>query len=199
MEQKSSKPKLKTIIILLSIVVVAVVILAIIGTIVFVSNKRIKLTSENYSDYLQIDITGGPAGDVKAYGEKLGKIQFYNQSAYTDIICSVDVKGLSPNYIYEDVKVEVHFYTKEDFYVYDVTDNFSKDARFTKTDETFNVDKTFVIECDTSGNMKAGQEHYYKRDIARHNYSRGFSTGIIISSKDIIKDLKVTGTLKPIK
>lgn len=174
MEEKKKKSKL------MIIIPIAIVILAIIGTIVFVSNKRIKLTSENYSDYLQIDITGGPGGKIPPY---------YGQPAYTYILCSVDVKGLSSNYIYEDVKVEVHFYTKEDFYVYNVTN-----SKFTKTDKTFNVDKTFVIECDSSGNMKAGQEHYYQRNMEGNNHNY-----ILISDSDIIKDVKVTGTLKPIK
>lgn len=184
MEQEKKKINFKII-----IVIVAIVIIAVVGIVIFTSkDKGIQLTSENYSDYLQIN--ANIEGTSTAFSEPLiGTYARY----YDCIKFSVDVKGLSNNFIYKDVEVEVHFFGEphiknKKYY----SDNLSKSEIIDRQ----KFDETLKVLCDVSGNIKVGEKNSQEKFI-RNNYA--IIESAIGKNGDIKKEIKVKGTVIPSK
>ena len=91
MEQKSKKIDVKI------IVIIAIVVLAVIGIMTFASNKGIKLSTSNYTDYMS------------------GKFELQQKDNDNkwDVNVVFATNGLSKNYDYSNIEIEVLITSKE--------------------------------------------------------------------------------------
>ena len=198
MEKEKKKSKLKIII----PIAVAIVVVAVVGIIVLSSNKKITLTNDNYEQYLKVISSVNKDSKYTVY---LG-INYFNNSnqvsteeEYKKVTMSGSAKGLSSNYIYEDVEITIHFYGTlplrelKSKGVYN-----SKYATipptFGETGESVTIDKTITIKCDSSGNVISNSENSYTEETKENTYFSG--TDI---ENNIKKDITVKGKIREVK
>ena len=95
------------------IILVAIGLILISALIIFLlANKSITLTQDNYSSYLQISPIVTPSGQFTVRLDtnyNTGMMYNSTENQYSKVQMSVNSKGLSDNFIYEDVEIEVHF------------------------------------------------------------------------------------------
>ena len=185
-------------------VVVAIVILAIVGIVVLLNaNKTITLTNDNYEQYLNIASSVSTPLNSQ-YQVYLGINYFTNSTQvstapeYKSVLMSCSAKGLSSNYIYEDVEITVHFYGTLPLRELKSKGVYNSkyaivEPTFEETGESVTIDKTITIKCDSSGNVIANNENSYTENAKEDNY---------FSSKDIEnikKDITVKGKIREVK
>lgn len=185
--------------------IVTVVIIAIIGIVVLLNaNKTITLTNDNYEQYLKITSSANVNFNTQ-YKVYLGTNYFTNSNMvstaneYTSFSMGCSAKGLSNNYIYEDVEITVHFYGTvplRELKTKGVYNNRTAiiEPTFANTGENVTIDKTITIKCDSSGNVISNSENSYTEKAKEGNY---------FSSKDvennIKKDITVKGKVREVK
>ena len=179
--------------------IIAIVIIVIIGMVFIINNKSITLTNENYNSYLKISANASLQEQYTVYLDTDYKTNYTHQEEqYQKIYLSVGVEGLSNNFIYEDVEVDVSF---------SATCPLSKLATkgmynsrmaiirptFTLTKENQNINKTITVKCDVSGNEIYSENNSFTIELPKDRYV----------SKDILetieRNINVRGKVKEVK
>lgn len=179
MEQEKKKSKLKI------IIPIAIVIIIILAVATFTSDKSIELTQENYSDYLEVK------ADILSVDDRY-RYNGIESDCYGTVYLGANVKGLSNNFNYENVEIEVTFTGEVPLYTQDYEKYQSlKPVRATETQE---VNEKIIVKGDISGNTKANENN---KIPIKAKYKHYFYRYNVMSNLKV--DIKVKGTLKPIK
>ena len=142
-------------------------------------NKDIELTKDNYSDYLEIS-----AKSVTESNSDIAKLYLPGggiSSCSNVFYLKCDVKGVSQNYNYNDVKVTVKVKATYEGIVWS-----------TKETELREFEKEFTINTNISGNMK--EDCISKEMIKLDDY---------IVNGELLKNIEyevvsISGTLSPV-
>lgn len=169
MEEKKKSNKLKIIV----PVAIVIVILAVVGIIALTGNRKIKLTMENYSNYLNVEITSAGTGTpfIHRYESKyMGMGTFYPEGQL-----QVNIEGVSNNFNYENIVVKVKF--DSDYSVFDINEEMRKE----------HITETVIVDnCNIAGNGR----NYKNFKINGYTSSTPFIKGEVVS---------VSGTVTPTK
>lgn len=169
--------------------------LIILGLFVFTGCSTKELNSTNYSDYLDVQALNYASDQYRVHlGIYDGSNYSWSEDQYNSIELSVTPKGLSNNYDYDNVEIEVHFYGDIPLYEIDQNGiyygkNVIKRPTFKKSG-SYKLDKTIKVKCDISGNLKSNEESHHKINLGKGKYVKKDSL------KKINKDIKVTGKIK---
>lgn len=145
-------------------VIMAIVILAIVGIIALTGNKKIKLTMENYSNYLNVKITSAGIGTplINRYESKYMGIGTF----YPERQLQVKVEGISNNFNYENIVIEVKF--DSDYNVFNPNEEMRKE----------HITETVIVDnCNIAGNGSA----YKDFKINGYTLSSSFIKGEVVS------------------
>ena len=200
MEQEKKKLNFKIII----PVVIAIVVLAVVGIVVLNTNKTITLTNDNYEQYLKITSSVNAPFDSQ-YKVYLG-INYLNNSnqvsteeEYKSVLMSGGARGLSSNYIYEDVEITIHFYGTLPLRKLKTAGSYNSTKAvvrptFEETGESITIDKTITIKCDSSGNTISNSENSYTEKTKDNTYFSGEDI-----KNNIKKDITVKGKIREVR
>ena len=157
-------------------------------------SKDIKLTTDNYSDYLTIscssleDVLPDGKNGVQQYRVPDGTLNGIICSDTLHLSCSVE--GVSPNFIYNNVEVTLKVTAKERGYVWSKIEAgaWAENARAERKFE-----HTFTIDTNVNGDMKEDCERdkYIKLDDYVVSYT------VAVSCDYEIVDIK--GTVTPVE
>lgn len=158
-------------------------------------SKDIKLTTDNYSDYLTIscssfeDVLPDGKNGVQQYRVPDGTLNGIICSDTLHLSCSVE--GVSPNFIYNNVEVTLKVTAKERGYVWSKIEAgaWAENARAERKFE-----HTFTIDTNVSGDMK--EECERKKDIKLDDYVVDSYTAAVSCDYEIV-DIK--GTVTPVE
>lgn len=118
------------------------------------------LNEDNYKSYLDVKagVTTKYESQFKVYmGTFAGMPYSDSYEEYKAIQLNVNVEGLSKNHIYNEVKVNIHYYGELPLNEIDTIAQYSgtniiRPYTFKESDKKLSIDETITINCDTSGN-----------------------------------------------